>query len=173
MDLTPLIASVHSGLAAAADTGDETVKRAAERLTAALEPTLRLAMMAALSQAAAELTAELPSGQIEVRLKGSDPQMIVAIPPNAAPPVPPIAPTPPEPPEAPDAEPDDGDISRLTLRLPRALKDRAEHTARREGKSLNGWITDSIQEALAPTSSSFRFATREDGAAGNSYTGWA
>lgn len=166
MDLSPIIATVNAGLAAAAETGDETAKRAAERLSAALEPTLRLALMAALSQAAAELTAELPAGQIEVRLRGSDPQMVVAIPPSAAPPTPPAAP------EAPHVETDDGASSRLTLRLPRALKESAERRAQREGKSLNAWITDAIQGALGATPS-FRFASHEQGDAANSYTGWA
>ncbi|MDM4718206.1 toxin-antitoxin system HicB family antitoxin [Micromonospora sp. WMMA1363] len=38
----------------------------------------------------------------------------------------------------------------MTLRLPEALKSRAEAAASAQGVSLNTWLVRSVQESLAP-----------------------
>ncbi|HEX6246256.1 MAG TPA: pilus assembly protein HicB, partial [Nocardioidaceae bacterium] len=58
MDITPYIDSLRRDLAAAAEAGGDEAKAAAERLSMALDPAMRLALMDALSQAAAEITSE-------------------------------------------------------------------------------------------------------------------
>src|SRR5690348_2052620 len=96
MDITPYVESLRQDLAAAAEAGGPEAKQAAERLAMALDPAVRLALMDALSQAAAEITAELPQGTIDVRLKGREPQFVVDVPglplQPPAPPAPPAAP---------------------------------------------------------------------------------
>jgi hypothetical protein len=57
--------------------GGEEARSAAERLLLALDPALRLTLMEALSQAAAEIGQSLPGVGIDVRLKGREPVFVV------------------------------------------------------------------------------------------------
>jgi hypothetical protein len=146
MDITPYVESLRHDLAAAAEAGGPEAKTAAERLSLALDPAVRLALMDALSQAAAEITSELPNGSVDVRLRGREPEFVVDVPtmPMAAQaPQAPQAPTPPEEPE--DAE--DGAVARITLRIPESLKYKAEELATKGGHSLNSWIVNVVRAA--------------------------
>jgi len=144
MDITPYVESLRSDLAAAAEAGGDEAKAAAERLALALDPAMRLALMDALSQAAAEITSELPAGSVDVRLRGREPEFVVDVP--AMPLAPPAPPGPPPPPE-PEEVGEDGPIARTTLRIPEALKGRAEELAARTGHSLNTWLVNTIRNA--------------------------
>lgn len=143
MDITPYIDSLRRDLAAAAEAGGPEAKAAAERLTLALDPAMRLALMDALSQAAAEITSELSAGSVDVRLRGREPEFVVDVPTM------PLAP--PTTTEAPATEPeedeDDGATARITLRIPESLKSRAEEMASRQGQSLNTWLVTTIRNA--------------------------
>jgi hypothetical protein len=150
MDITPYVESLRHDLAAAAEAGGDEARAAAERLALALDPAVRLALMDALSQAAAEITSELPAGTVDVRLKGREPQFVVDVPtmPMAAP-TPPAPPTPPRPEDAADpveVEEDDS-IARITLRIPESLKYKAEELAAKSGHSLNSWIVNVVRNA--------------------------
>ena len=146
MDITPYVESLRHDLAAAAEAGGPEAKQAAERLALALDPAVRLALMDALSQAAAEITAELPTGSIDVRLRGREPEFVVDVPtmPMAAPAAP-VPPTPPSPEDAEDAE--DGALARITLRIPESVKYKAEELAAKGGHSLNSWIVNVVRAA--------------------------
>ncbi len=146
MDITPYVESLRHDLAAAAEAGGPEAKQAAERLALALDPAVRLALMDALSQAAAEITAELPTGSIDVRLRGREPEFVVDVPtmPMAAPAAP-VPPTPPSPEDAEDAE--DGAQARITLRIPESVKYKAEELAAKGGHSLNSWIVNVVRAA--------------------------
>jgi hypothetical protein len=146
MDITPYIDSLRRDLVAAAEAGGEEARAAAERLTLALDPAMRLALMDALSQAAAEITSELPAGSVDVRLRGREPELVVDVPTLPAPPAPPA---PPPAPGAPATEEDeeDGTVARITLRIPESLKTRAEEMAARSGQSLNTWLVATIRNA--------------------------
>ena len=150
MDLSPYVENLRNDLAAAAEAGGQDSRAAAERLAMALDPAVRLALMDALSQAAAEITAELPAGSIDVRLRGREPQFVVDVP-TVAMPAPPQAPTPPPAPQAPgdeavDVEEDDA-VARITLRIPESLKYKAEELAAKGGHSLNAWIVNVVRAA--------------------------
>jgi hypothetical protein len=41
-----------------------------------------------------------------------------------------------------------GDLARITLRLPEALKERAERAAAEEGVSVNAWLVRAVSAAL-------------------------
>ena len=97
-----------------------------------------LALMEALSQAAAEITAAMPTGGVDVRLDGRDLDFVV----DAAPPVPPAPPAPPAPPRAEEPE-EDASVARITLRLPESLKTKAEDAA----ANLE-YAQSSLEEAL-------------------------
>src|SRR5450631_2325201 len=77
MDIPALIDSLRQDLGRAAEVGGEDVKAAAERLLLALDPALRLTLMDALSQAASEVSAALPSVSVSVRLQGREPVFVV------------------------------------------------------------------------------------------------
>lgn len=140
MDLSPYIASLREDLATAASAGDENTRRTAAALSAALEPAARLAIMNALSDLAAEVTAALEGQVVEVRLAGRDVQVVVT---GSAEPEPEPAPRQ----EMPlgDAT---GDISRITLRMINELKSKAEAAAAAQGVSLNSFIQQAVGGAV-------------------------
>ena len=137
MDITPYVEGLRRDLLAAAEAAGPEARESAERLSYALDPAARLALMEAVSQAAAEITAELPAGSVEVRLAGRDLDFRVEVPPAAAAPV--------------DAEPgdleDEGSLARITLRIPESVKARAEEYAARSGASLNTWLVNLVRNA--------------------------
>src|SRR6476661_6937556 len=146
MVITPYVESLRHDLAAAAEAGGPEAKAAAERLALALDPAVRLALMDALSQAAAEITSELPTGSVDVRLRGREPEFVVDVP--TLPLQPPAPPQPPTPPGAEDTEESDDDaLARITLRIPESLKYKAEELAAKGGHSLNSWIVNVVRAA--------------------------
>ncbi len=135
MELTPHIEAVRGDLSAVVE-GDEQAEAVAERLGRALDPSLQLRLLDALSEASMELSEQLPSGHVEVRLAGRDARLVYVGAPEA--PAPPPALTPDE----------EGGTSRLTLRMPDALKVRVEAAAEAEGLSVNAWLVRAISSAL-------------------------
>ena len=93
MDITPYVDSLRQALVSAADSAGDDTRQAAERLSFALDSSSRLAIMEAVSQAAAEITAEMPNGGVDVRLNGRDLDFLV----HVAAPTPPAPPPPPAP----------------------------------------------------------------------------
>ncbi len=159
MDITPYVEGLRHDLAAAAEAGGPEARAAAERLTLALDPAVRLTLMDALSQAAAEITSELPAGSVEVRLRGREPQLVVDVP---SMPMPiqqtdmSIPPAPSAPPRPGDHEGETGDtgeageddnVARITLRIPESVKYKAEELAAKGGHSLNSWIVNVVRSA--------------------------
>ena len=141
MDITPYVDTLRRDLVAAAEAGSDDLKQAAERLAYALDPSARLALMEAISHAAAEITAELPEGSVDVRLVGRELDFVVEMAPPSA------APTPPPPPAPPTPDEDDGDLARITLRIPESVKARAEEKAAAAGQSLNTWLVNVVRGA--------------------------
>ncbi|WP_296607462.1 toxin-antitoxin system HicB family antitoxin [Nocardioides sp.] len=141
MDITPYVENLRRDLLAAAEAAGPEAREATERLAFALDPAARLALMEAVSQAAAEITAEMPDGGVDVRLTGRELDFVVHTTPQT-PPVPPTAPAPPiEEPE------DDGNVARITLRIPESVKAKAEELAARSGHSLNTWLVTVVRAA--------------------------
>ncbi|WP_250003940.1 hypothetical protein [Actinoplanes sp. M2I2] len=154
MDLTPYLETLRADLAAAAAPAGPETSRAAELLGHSLESSARLALLEALSDAAAEITTRLPDASVEVRLRGREADLVV----NHHVPEPPAPPTPPAPPAAP-LPPDAGDLTRLTLRMPEALKTHVEQTAAAEGISVNAWLVRAVTAAVnAPAPPPFPFS---------------
>src|SRR3954471_4468892 len=142
MDITPYVDSLRQALVAAADSAGDDNRQAAERLSFPLDSSSRLALMEAVSQAAAEITAEMPNGGVDVRLNGRELDFVVhgtsAAPAEAA-----SGPTP----AAADEAEDDGNVARITLRIPESVKTRAEEMAARSGHSLNTWLVNVVRAA--------------------------
>ncbi len=140
MDLTPYIDQLREDLTAAASAGDEQTRHTAAMLGAALVPAARLAIMNALSDLAAEVTATLDDRVVELRLDGRDVRVAVSAPSDGSPPAP-------EPGAAPFSDAG-GDIRRMTLRLFDQLKGQAERAAAEQGVSLNTWVSQAVAGAL-------------------------
>ena len=138
MDITPYVESLRSSLVSAADSAGDETRQAAERLGFALDSSSRLAIMEAVSQAAAEITSEMPNGGVDVRLNGRDLDFLV----HVAAPTPPAPPPPPAPEEV-----EEGGMSRITLRIPESVKTKAEDAAAKSGQSLNTWLVNVVRAA--------------------------
>jgi hypothetical protein len=138
MDITPYVESLRKALLAAADSAGDDTRQAAERLSFALDSSARLAIMEAVSQAAAEITSEMPDGGVDVRLNGRELDFMVHV-------ATPTAPAPPPPPAPEDLE--DGNLSRITLRIPESVKAKAEERAADAGQSLNTWLVSVVRAA--------------------------
>jgi hypothetical protein len=138
MDITPYVENLRSSLVSAADSAGEETRQAAERLGFALESSSRLAIMEAVSQAAAEITAEMPDGGVDVRLNGRDLDFLV----HVAAPTPPVPPPPPAPEDV-----EEGGAARITLRIPESVKTKAEERAAEAGQSLNTWLVNVVRAA--------------------------
>lgn len=145
MDITPYVDSLRRDLLAAAESAGPEAREVAERLGYALDPAVRLAVMEAISQAAAEITATMASGGVDVRLDGRDLAFVV----DAGPP--PGSPAHHAPPAAPSSGGPDEDegVARVSLRLPESLKNRADDAAAQAGQSLNTWLVNLIRGATS------------------------
>lgn len=146
MDLTPYVSSLRNALAAAGQAATDDVREAADRLSYAVEPALRLTLIEAFGDAAAEVTTQLDGLSIDVRIRGGNPEFVASEESVAAAEItPPSPPEPPAPPAPPDA---DQNMSRISLRLPENLKERVEAAAAAEGLSVNGWLIRAIYQML-------------------------
>jgi HicB-like protein involved in pilus formation len=134
VQLSPHVAAIQADLAAAAALGDEGAAAAAQRVADAVGPSLQLRLLELLGEAALDVTAQLSSGHVEVRLAGRDPQLVVVGEPDAAA-------------EALPGAADDTS-ARITLRLPETLKSAIDAAADREHVSTNTWIVQSLGRAV-------------------------
>src|SRR5688572_1842635 len=130
MDLTDYVEALRGALTTAAAAGSEQSRETARLLADTMEPAVRLALLDAMSALAAEVTAALDGDVVDVRVRGGNPEVVV-VPAAHEPPAPHSAPA------ATDEPADDGAVARISLRLPDALKSRAEAAAAAEGGSLN------------------------------------
>jgi hypothetical protein len=147
MQLQRYIDALKADLTAVAELGDDATADAAGRLVVTLQASVGLRLLDALSEAALELNDRLPSGHVEVRLTGQDPELVYVG----------------DEPETP-ASAEEAYTARITLRLPDGLKTSIEAGASREGVSVNTWIV----RALMRTSTAAPAAQ-----SGNRLTGYA
>ena len=136
MQTTPYVDSLLADLEAMASLGDEAVANAAQRLSQTLRASAGLRLLDLLGEAALEISAQLPSGHIEIRLAGQEPSLVyVDDEPAAAPSA---------------ATGEDSASARITLRLSESLKLNVELAANREGVSVNTWIIRALGRAASP-----------------------
>jgi hypothetical protein len=141
MDLSDYVDALRGSLTTAAAAAGEQARETARLLADTIEPAVRLAVIDAMSAMAAEVTAALDGDVVDIRVRGRDPEVVVVPAPHAE------AEEPPAPGEGDDAE-DDGSVARISLRLPDALKTRAERAAATEGLSLNAWLVRAVATGL-------------------------
>ncbi|MDX6470964.1 MAG: hypothetical protein QOF75_2767 [Gaiellaceae bacterium] len=135
MQIEGYVQALRDDLARVAALGDESTARAADLLAVALESALGRRLQEALGEAALELSGQLDSGRVEVRIAGGDPELVYV----------------PDEQGATAAEATSEDFTaRITLRLPESLKARLEAAATREGVSVNTWLVQMLQNAAEP-----------------------
>ena len=138
MQIEGYVQALRDDLARVAAVGDESTARAAELLAVALESSLGRRLQEALAEAALELSSQLESGRVEVRIAGGEPELVLVPDEETAP-----------------AEPaDEAFTARITLRLPESLKGRLEEAATRHGISVNTLLVQALQRHLEPRSPS-------------------
>jgi hypothetical protein len=132
MELRSFVQGLQSDLEGIAAVGDDAVGEAARRLTTAVGASAGLRLLDALSEAALELSNQLPSGHVEIRLSGQDPALVYVE-------------------DAGEETPagDDALVARISLRLPEGLKAAVETAAAREGISVNTWLVRSLTRAVS------------------------
>jgi len=142
MQMSPYVEELQQQLLATAELGGDEARALAERLAPHLDGMVRLVLLDALAAAAAEITTELAPGSVSVRLRGRDPEFEV------------VAPALPAPPDeggeasTPPADESEGEISRITLRLPESLKTQVEVAATHDRLSVNAWLVRAVASAL-------------------------
>ena len=132
MNVAAFVEALQRDLANVAAMGDEAAAEAARRISAALEPSLRLRLTELLGEAALELSGQLADGRVDVRMVGGDPELVFV---------------------EERAEPvatDDALSARVTLRLPETLKTIIEAAAQEAGVSANTWLLQQIARSATP-----------------------
>ncbi len=150
--MTRYVEELKQQLLATAELGGEDARDLAGRLVPHLDGMVRLVLLDALSAAADEITTDLAPGSVSVRLRGREPEFDVVAPPavvtshdvTTGAGAPPSS----SPPAEPDAEAEDGEISRITLRLPERLKTQVESAAAGDRLSVNAWLVRAVADAL-------------------------
>src|ERR671939_281584 len=130
MNVAAFVEALQQDLQRVAGVGDEAVAQAAQRIAAALEPSLRLRLMDLLGEAAVELTSQLPDGRVDVRLAGGEPELVYVEERSE---------------QMPSAE--DALSARVTLRLPETLKSIIDAAAQEAGVSANTWLLQQISRS--------------------------
>lgn len=173
MELQPYVDRLNEQLAVSAAAGGEEARLLAQRLTAGLEAAVRLTLLEALSAAAAEITTELAPGAVELRLRGGEPEFVIAAP---------MAGSAGEEEAAALAVNQgagagaagaaaDGAMTRINLRLPDRLKTEVEQRADREGLSTNAWLVRAVAAALGRDPAAA--GAQRPPSSGQRFTGWA
>jgi hypothetical protein len=135
MQIEGYVQALRDDLARVAALGDESTARAAELLSVALESSLGRRLQEALGEAALELSGQLDSGRVEVRIAGGDPELVLVRDEEGT---------------TPAESADEAFTARITLRLPESLKARLEAAANREGVSVNTWLVHMLHHAAEP-----------------------
>src|SRR5881227_4030904 len=134
MDVAAYVEALQQDLANVSGIGDEAIAEAARRIASAMESSLRLRLMDALGEAAAELTNQLPDGHVDVRVAGGEPELVYVPDPGAPPP-----------------SGLEDLTARITLRLPETLKSIVDAAAQEAGVSANTWLLQQITRSADPT----------------------
>ncbi len=128
MQITVYVDALQNDLAAVAALGSEATAEVARQLSVVLEPALHRRVLDAITEAAHELTPQIPNGHVEVRIEGGDVRLTFVEEAQAAAAAPPV----------------DDQAARITLRLPESLKATVEESAAREGVSVNTYLVQLI-----------------------------
>jgi hypothetical protein len=137
MQLDSHIQAIQQDLANTAGLGDDTTAQAARRLIETLGSTLHLRLLDLLGEATLEISGQLGSGRIEVRLAGREPELVVVTEDDS---------------DSVQVAPGEEYSGRITLRLPESLKNSIEAAAAQDGISTNAWLVRTLARTTRPDS---------------------
>jgi hypothetical protein len=135
MKMSLIVDGLRSDVVAVGELGDDTVAEVAERIADVLSRSVPGRVLDLLSDAAAELTASLPEGRVDIRVAGDDIDMtyvgdeLSSLPPAAG--------------------AGDDLSARVTLRLSEGLKSRLEQGATADGVSVNTFIVRMLERGTS------------------------
>jgi hypothetical protein len=135
--------AIRTDVAAVGELGDDALAELAERTGTVLGRSLPGRLLDLLSAVAADVTAELPEGRLEVRVSG-DVVDLVYVPDD----------------HASQTEAEDDLSARITLRLGESLKSRVEADAARQGLSVNASIVRALERSTSQRPRQSRGGTR-------------
>jgi hypothetical protein len=144
MKMSLVVDGLRSDVISVGELGDDTVAEVADRIAEVLGRSIPSRILDLLSEVAAEVSAELPDGRVEIRVAGDDVDLAYVddAPARAG-----------GPEGAVDGRGDgerDRDMSaRITLRLSESLKARVEEGAAREGISVNAFIVRTLEHGAS------------------------
>lgn len=153
-----------------ANAGGEDLGSAMKRVGPLARPALKLALLDTVAVATAEISESLTFERVSARLAPEGVEFDVTVKQSDATPVPESA-------AETDPGLDEGDISRVSLRLPEGLKARAEKRAEASGQSLNAWLVQVIRDAVveprtSPFTKNWRFTPDNPPKGTNPVKGW-
>jgi len=131
MKMSLVVEGLRADALAVGELGDEVVAETAERIAAVLARSASSRILDLLSDVAAELSAELPEGRVEIHLGGDDVELAYVDE------------------GAPTAESEAELSARITLRLSEQLKARVEESASQEGMSVNSWVLRALERGTS------------------------
>jgi hypothetical protein len=147
MQMSMTVDAIRADLTAVGELGDETVAEVAERIGAVLARSLPSRLLGLVSEVAADVTAELPEGRLEVRVSGDEVDLVYVSDEHGGP-----------------TEAESDDLSaRITLRLGEGLKSRVEDGASRQGLSVNAYIVRALERSTSQRPRGSRGGTRVRG----------
>jgi hypothetical protein len=142
MKMSLVVDGLRSDVISVGELGDDTVAEAADRIAEVLGRSIPSRVLDLLSEVAAEVSAELPDGRVEIRVAGDDVDLAYVEDADAGT-------------AGSDAVGDgdrdrDRDMSaRITLRLSESLKTRVEEGAARQGISVNAFIVRTLEHGAS------------------------
>ena len=135
MQTANFVEALQHDISELAQIGGEELVESARRLEGALKQSATLRLIDLLTEAALELSEQLPTGHVDLRIAAQEPQLVYVEEAAAtAEPAPPAA---------------DDEQARITLRLPESLKAALEAAAAAEGVSVNTWLVRALQRAIS------------------------
>ena len=143
MQMSSTVDAIRADVAAVGELGDDTVAEVAARIGAVLARSLPGRLLDLISEVAADVTAELPEGRLEVRVSGDDVDLVYVSDDHASP-----------------AEAEGELSARITLRLGESLKSRVEADAARQGLSVNASIVRALERSTSQRPPPSRGGTR-------------
>ncbi len=131
MKMSFVVEGLRSDVAAVGELGDETVAEVADRIAAIVARSAPSRILDLVTEVAAEVSAELPEGRVEIHLVGDDVEFAYIDERTHTP------------------EPEAEQSARITLRLSDHLKSRVEESAGSEGLSVNSWILRTLERGTS------------------------
>lgn len=143
MQLSHAITNLESAVETQLRVAGPEMAEAGAQLMAALKPAITQSMMEVVNMAVAEISSQLETQTIDIKLVDGDPELVVSDDPSASPPPPPPSPG-----------NEDADEARITVRLPGYLKNLIANEAESAGDSINSYVVDVLNSGTRRKSGS-------------------